>query len=199
MLVRLLKVLGAAALLLCLALLVVIDQFGYAERAQPADAIVVLGSMVYPGGRLGPSLERRAAHAATLYQRGLAPVVLCSGGVGTNPPAEALVACNRVIELGVPVSATVLEDESHNTEQNAAFSARILRAHGWRSAIVVSDGYHLFRVTLLFEAQGVSVYPSPAQATSGAMNPIERVGREIREVFGVLWYWLRSALGLVTR
>src|SRR5438105_11176749 len=128
------KALVAFALFLCLALLALIDQFGYADRAQPADAIVLLGTMVYPGGVLGPALERRAEHAAALYRHGLAPRVICSGAVNGNPPAEAVVACERLAQLGVPREALVLEDQSHSTAENAAYTARLLPAHGWPRA-----------------------------------------------------------------
>ena len=196
LLVRLIKIgltIGVAALLI---LLVVIDQFSYADRAQQADAIVVLGSMVFPGGRLGPSLERRAEWAAAIYKRGLAPMIICSGGVGTNPPAEAVVTCARLIQLDVPETALLREDQSHNTEQNAAFTAAIMRAHNWHSLIVVSDGYHLYRATQMFERTGLTVYPSPAVVEALLMNPLERVLREIREVAGVYYFWLRVGLGI---
>jgi uncharacterized SAM-binding protein YcdF (DUF218 family) len=192
---RLLKISAAAALAAFLVVLVIVDQYGYADRARPADAVVVLGSMVYAGGRLGPALERRAAHAAALYQRGLAPVVICSGGVGTYPPAEAVVLCGRLAALGVPESALLREEQSRNTEQNAAFSAAIMRARGWRTAILASDGFHLYRATQMFERAGLIVYPSPADATSGALNPVERVAREMRETLGLFWFWPREALG----
>jgi uncharacterized SAM-binding protein YcdF (DUF218 family) len=190
------KAVLALALLTFLGMLTVVDQYGYADRAQPADVIVLLGTQVYPGGQIGPALERRAEHAAALYRRGLAPRVLCSGGVTTaGAPAEAVVACTRVAELGVPREALVLEDQSHSTEENAAFSTRIMRANGWRNAVLDTDDFHLFRATLMFERDGVGIYPSPAQATSGALNPLERVAREMREVVAVLWYWLRVAAG----
>ena len=196
---RIVKLSLAFALAVFLVLLAVVDQFGYADRAQSADAIVLLGSMVYPGGQLGPALERRAQHAAALYQRGLAPVVICSGGVGTNPPAEALVACARVVALGVPQRAVMYEDQSHNTEENAAFTARMMRLRGWHTAIIATDGFHLYRATLMFERVGVTAFPSPAQATVGAMNPIERIVREMREVGGVVWYEIKWLGGWVAR
>jgi uncharacterized SAM-binding protein YcdF (DUF218 family) len=172
-----------------------IDQFGQVDRAQPSDVIVLLGSMVYPGGRVGPSLERRAFHAAALYHRGLAPRVLCTGGIGSYPPSEAIVACSRVVELGVPASAIILEDQARNTEQNAAYTARLMRESRWQSAIVVSDGFHLYRATTMFEQQRIITYPSPAEATTGPMNVVERIVRELREAVGVMWYGLRWALG----
>ena len=124
---------AAISAVLGLAVLIgVIDAYGLVDRAGPADVIVVLGSQVYPGGRAGPSLERRAQHAAALYRRGLADHIMCSGGVGDHPPAEAEVACRRVIELGVPPGAMVYETRSHSTEENAAYSAAIMRERGWR-------------------------------------------------------------------
>jgi uncharacterized SAM-binding protein YcdF (DUF218 family) len=195
-LVRLVKLGLTLATAGLLVLLVVLDQFGFADRAQKADAIVVLGSMVYPGGRLGPSLERRVEWAAALYKRGLAPAIICSGGIGTNPPAEAVVACARLIQLDVPETALLREDQSHNTEQNAAFTAAMLRAHNWHSVIVVSDGYHLYRVVQMFERTGMIVYPSPAVVESLPLSPLERVLREVREVAAVYYFWLRTWLNI---
>lgn len=177
-------------------LVVVIDQFGYVDRSQYADAIVLLGSMVFPGGQLGPSLERRAEHAAALYKQGLANHVICSGGVGDNPPAEARVACGRVIDLGVPADAIVYEENSHSTEENAAYTAAIMREYGWQSAIIDTDGFHLLRAALMFQRTGLVAYPSPAQITAGPMNPVERIAREAREAIGLIYYGLRVAIGI---
>ncbi len=191
---RAIKILLALTLLAFLVLLTLVDQFGHVDRAQPADVIVLLGSMVFPGGKLGPSLERRAQHTANLYHRGLASHVICSGGIGVNPPSEAEVACVRLMELGVPSSAIEYEDQSHSTEENAAFTAAIMRENRWRSAILVTDDFHLWRATLMFERAGVLVYPSPAQATAEPLNPFERIVREMREVVGVVWFCVRVTL-----
>ena len=177
-------------------LIVVIDQFGYLDRSQPADAIVLLGSQVYPGGKISPSLERRAEHAVALYNQGLAKHVICSGGIGDNPPAEARVACGRVIELGAPPQAIVYEDRSHSTEENAANTATIMRENGWTSVIIDTDGFHLLRATLMFQRTGLISYPSPAQITTGPMNPIERIAHEAREAIGLIYYEAKVALGV---
>src|ERR1700757_3855903 len=51
------------------------------DQATDADAIAVLGAAQY-NGRPSPVFRARLDHAATLYQRGLAPIVLVTGGVG---------------------------------------------------------------------------------------------------------------------
>lgn len=197
---RLLRLTSGALIILLTALAVavaLIDAYGLVDRAQPADAIVVLGSQVYPGGRPGPSLSRRADHAAALYRSGYADHVICTGGfTEPQPKSEAQVACDRLVATGVPRSAVILEERATSTEENAAFTAAILRARGWRSAIVVSDGYHLLRATLMFERAGVVVYASPAQATAGPMSVLERFGREVRETGGLALYGLRVLLGI---
>jgi uncharacterized SAM-binding protein YcdF (DUF218 family) len=192
------KWLGAIGLaaFLTLATLVAIDQYGLVDRAQPADVIVVLGSRVQRGGRLSPSLSRRARWAAELYKRGLAPVVICSGGLGDNPPTEAEAACSLIQSLGVPQSAIVLETQARSTEETLLYVAAIMQEQGWDSAVVVSDGYHLARTAMLFSQAGVRAYPSPAQQLSGPMRPVERFMRGGRELAAILWYWLKTALGL---
>ncbi len=173
-----------------------LDHYGDFDQAQPADAIVVLGSRVLRSRRPGPALTRRARHAAILYAQGLAPVIVCSGGLGDNPPTEARAACGEAERQGVPESAIVLEEQARSTEETSLYVAGLMGAHGWRTAILVSDGYHLYRAHLLFEQAGITTYPSPAQVTAGPMNPIESFLRANRELVAVLWYWFKTALGL---
>lgn len=176
--------------------MIAIDQYGLADRAQPADVIVVLGSRVYRSGQPGPSLTRRAKWAVELYRKGVAPVIICSGGLGPFPPTEAAAACDLAQSLGVPRSAVLLETQARSTEETSLYVAEIMRGRGWSSAVVVSDGYHLARTVMLFERAGITAYPSPAQMLSGPMNPVERFFREARELIAILWYWFKTALGL---
>jgi uncharacterized SAM-binding protein YcdF (DUF218 family) len=180
--------------LLCLSL---IDAYGLQDQARPADAIVILGSRVYPGSLPGPALTRRTQHAAALFNQGLAPAIICSGGQASpETSAEAAAACNLAVTLGVPPAALLLEDQSRSTEENALDTAAIMAAHGWRTVVVVSDGYHLYRADLLFRRAGLVPFPSPAQVTAGPMNPIEHYGRETRELAALIWYWTKTSLGL---
>src|SRR4051812_46809630 len=70
------------------ALLIYVDRFGLTDQARPADAIVVLGCKVEVGGAPSNSLRMRTLQAARLYRARMAPKIICTGGVGTNPPAE---------------------------------------------------------------------------------------------------------------
>jgi uncharacterized SAM-binding protein YcdF (DUF218 family) len=171
-----------------------LDAYGLQDRAQPADAIVVLGSRVYPGGRAGPSLTRRAQHAALLYAQGLAPRVVCTGAQGDpTVPSEAQVGCDIVAAVGVPAAALLLEDRSHSTEENALYTAGLLLPLGAHRVLLVSDSYHLYRAEVLFRRAGLDPVSSPAPQR--LLWP-ERYARATRELIALAWYWGKTALGI---
>jgi uncharacterized SAM-binding protein YcdF (DUF218 family) len=144
-------------------LMAFLDAYGQRDRAQPAQAIVVLGARVNEGGVPGLSLHARTLRAVKLYRQGLAPKIICTGGVGTHPPAEAKAAALLAMQHGVPASDVLLEDQSTSTWENVRNTAQICRAHGWRRLIVVSDPYHLWRVRRNFQTMGLDAFPSPTR------------------------------------
>jgi uncharacterized SAM-binding protein YcdF (DUF218 family) len=163
-----------------------VDRFGQRERAMPADALVVLGARVLPGGVPSGSLQARVEKAVELYQRGLAPRLVFSGGVGVNPPSEAQVMRALAVRLGVPAAACILEEESHSTEQNARYSAELLRSLGAQRVVVVSDPYHLLRARQYFRLQGLEVATSPALLAERNLNAVDRFYWTVREAFALL-------------
>ncbi len=138
-----------------------VDAYGHAQRPSPSDAIIVLGARVLPSGKASNSLHERVAWAVALYQEGLAPFIICTGGVGDNPPAEGVVAAELASKMGVPAGQVLVEDKSRTTRENARFAARICRAHGWKSVLIVSQPYHLWRAGRLFEHEAIASSASP--------------------------------------
>lgn len=163
-----------------------VDRFGQRDRAMPSDALVVLGARVLPGGVPSGSLQARVERAVELYQRGLAPRLVFSGGVGVNPPSEAQVMRALAVQLGVPAEACILEEQSHSTEQNARYSAELLRSMGARRVLVVSDPYHLLRARQYFRLQGFEVATSPALLTERNLHAVDRFYWTVREAFALL-------------
>ncbi|MDQ3814751.1 MAG: YdcF family protein, partial [Armatimonadota bacterium] len=143
-------------------LIAFLDAYGQHERAQPAEAIVILGAQVNTYGVPGQSLRARTLHAVELYERGLAPKIICTGGIGTFPPSEAKAAATLAMRHGVPAQALLLEEESTSTWENVQNAAHICRAHGWQRVIVVSDPFHLWRARRNFAMLGLTTYPSPS-------------------------------------
>ena len=146
-----------------------IQQQSTRDEAQPADAILVLGAAEYRG-KPSPVLEARLNHALYLYLKGLAPRIITTGGAGGDPVfTEGSVGRAYLTSHGVPPEAIVVEREAESTAQSVAAVAEILRRMNLRSAIVVSDGYHIFRVKKMLESSGLQVYgsPRPSAPTSG--------------------------------
>src|ERR1700693_3141824 len=138
-----------------------IQQQSVLDEARPADAIIVLGAAEYRG-KPSPVLEARLNHALYLYLKGMAPRIITTGGAGGDPVfTEGSVGRAYLSERGVPPEAIVVEREAESTAQSVAAVAEIMRRMNLKSAIVVSDGYHIFRVKKMLESSGLKVYGSP--------------------------------------
>ena len=131
------------------------------DEARPSDAIIVLGAAEYRG-KPSPVLEARLNHALYLYLKGMAPRIITTGGAGGDPVfTEGSVGRSYLTTRGVPPEAIVVEREAESTAQSVAAVAEIMRRMNLKSAIVVSDGYHIFRVKRMLQSSGLEVYGSP--------------------------------------
>jgi uncharacterized SAM-binding protein YcdF (DUF218 family) len=134
------------------------------DEVRPADVIVVLGAAEYRG-HPSPVLEARLNHALFLYLQGMAPRILTTGGKGGDPTfSEGEVAHAYLSRHGVPSEAILVESEGDSTVRSLAGAAEIMRRMNLKSCIVVSDGYHIYRVKKMLETQGMKVYGSPRPA-----------------------------------
>src|SRR5690348_16430896 len=135
-----------------------IEEQSTREEARPADVILVLGAAEYRG-RPSPVLRARLDHALELYKRKLAPRILTTGGAGGDPVfTEGGVGRSYLIGRGVPSEAIIVENEGDSTLESTAMASEIMRRMGLHSVIVVSDGYHIFRVKRMLESRGLTVY-----------------------------------------
>lgn len=169
-----------------------INRTGTRDRAQPGDAIVVLGARVEPDGQPGPDLRSRTLHGIRLFQRGLAPYLVCTGGYQGDRLSAASVACSLAISQGVPAEKVLLADGSMTTQEDAVAASNLLARHGLQTAILVSHPLHLERARLLFEGQGVTVYPSPTSTDLEAIPWPSRIWLSAREVVGVVFIGLEN-------
>ncbi len=114
------------------------------------DAIVVLGTPADDDGNPTPELLDRMTEGVHEYERGVAPRLIVTGAAAHNRFVEAEVM-ERVAEAqGVPASVIFPEPQALDTIQNACFSARIMKQHGWHSVEVVSSASHLPRAAMIF-------------------------------------------------
>jgi uncharacterized SAM-binding protein YcdF (DUF218 family) len=156
------------------------------DEAQPADVILVLGAAEYRG-HPSPVLKARLDHALDLYSRKLAPRIMTTGGAGGDPDfTEGGVGRSYLTGHGVPAEAIVVEDRGASTVESIAMAGEIMHRMGLKSAVVVSDGYHIYRVKKMLEADGLRVYGSPRKEHSaGALHD---VWNDIKQAIGyILW------------
>jgi uncharacterized SAM-binding protein YcdF (DUF218 family) len=131
------------------------------DEARTADVIIVMGAAEY-AGRPSPVLKARLDHALELYQKGLAPRIMTTGGAGGDLYyTEGEVSRNYLVKHGVPSESILVESEADSTMESTAIAGEIMRRMNLDSAIVVSDGYHIFRTKKLLEFRGLKVYGSP--------------------------------------
>lgn len=136
------------------------------DEAQKADVIVVLGAAEY-SGRPSPVLRARLDHALDLYLHQLAPRILTTGGSGGDPRfTEGGVGRDYLIAKGIPVEVIIVEGEGDSTVETVLAVAEIMRRMGMQSAILVSDGYHIFRSKKILQDEGLTVYGSPRPHTA---------------------------------
>ena len=131
------------------------------QELHQADAIVVFGAAEY-SGRPSPVFRARLDHAFDLYQRGLAPTVITTGGAADDPSFnEGQVGHDYLMHRGIPEANLIAETQGSDSAQSAERVGVIMRANHMRSCIAVSDEYHVFRVHRLLEHEGIQVYVAP--------------------------------------
>jgi uncharacterized SAM-binding protein YcdF (DUF218 family) len=168
--------------------------YGRADRAQPADVIVILGSGLNPDNRPGPAMRRRVGRGAELWRAGYAPFVLCSGGYGLNRTRSEADACGELLtELGVTPESILREEQSRSTEENAVFTRDLMASRGLQTALIVSDSYHLLRAGWIFSDAGYTFAFSRPAADPPLGNHVSAIARE---VVALHWYALKSLLDL---
>lgn len=102
------------------------------EKPHPADVIIVIA-----GGM------ERVPYGAELYKQGYAPKLLLSGDQTHYMERQA-------ISDRVPRNDILLETRSWTTLENARYCAEIMRAQGFKSAILVTSPYHTRRAGIIF-------------------------------------------------
>ncbi len=150
------------------------------DQARSADAIVVFGAAEWDG-KPSPVFRARLNHALTLYQHGIAPLVITLGGDGGDQYSEGGVGRNYLMANGVPEPDIIAETESRNTSESAHRVAVIARANDLRRLVIVSDGTHLFRIHAICAADGLNVFtsPRPRVPVAGRPREFDRVAHEI--------------------
>jgi uncharacterized SAM-binding protein YcdF (DUF218 family) len=161
---RVLRIVAVVAALLASYVLVTFVQVWYASHqddARKAQAIIVLGAAQFDG-RPSAVLSARLDHAADLYKRGLAPLIVVTGGKQTGDRfTEAEASANYLADKGIPGGAIERETTSTNSYDELAAAARFLHQRGINDVVLVSDPFHAYRINAIARDVGLNAHVSP--------------------------------------
>jgi uncharacterized SAM-binding protein YcdF (DUF218 family) len=148
------------------------------DGAREADAIIVLGAAQYDG-KPSPVLQDRLDHALELYEAGLADTIVVTGGRQAGDRfTEATTGYNYLRDRGVPDEALLKEIGGTNTYESLAASARFLRDRDLTSVVLVTDGYHAFRVGAIAADLGLDAAVSPTETRLSGTDELRQLARE---------------------
>ncbi len=171
---------------------------GRSDHASPVDAIVVMGAAQYDG-RPSPQLQARLDHVVELWNEGLAPLVIVTGG---NRPGdrftEAESSRRYLVDAGVPDGAIVGEDEGTSSWESLQNVAARADEWGVRSVVLVSDPFHSLRICLMAKELGLTAYTSatdtsPVRGWAAAREHLtEAAGVAVGRIvgFSTLEHWI---------
>ena len=165
------------------------DQGGRDDR-RPADAIVVLGAAQYDG-RPSPVFRARLEHAVQLFDEGVAPFLVVTGGKAAGDrTTEAAAARRFALSRGVPAGAILVENESRTTYESMRAVGRLLRERGLATAVFVSDRTHMLRVLRMARDQDIVARGSPTTTSPIDASPARAWRATVREIVALGAYFV---------
>ena len=179
--VRFIKALGRLVASILLAIVAVwgvstaaVLIFSSIDQARPADSIVVLGAAQYDG-RPSPVLRARLDHGIDLWNRGMGKVLVVTGGKGYgDTTSEADVGRSYARKHGIPDTAILLENKGRTTRESMLAVAQLLEKRGIKTAILVSDPFHMLRLSIIGRRFGMTPYTSPTRTSPISPNSEKR-------------------------
>lgn len=148
--------------------------FSWIDQARPVESIVVLGAAQY-AGRPSPVLKARLDHGIDLWTRGMGKVLVLTGGRGSgDTTSEADVGRSYARKHGVPDTAILLENEGRTTRESMLGVAELLQKRGIRRVILVSDPFHMLRLSIIGRRFGLVPYTSPTRTSPISPNREQR-------------------------
>lgn len=158
---------------------------------------LILGAPIRPDGTPSAAMARRARHAAALYRDGVVKRLIASGGAtrteGHTTRTEAEVMAQICHAEGVPRAHIFLDETANSTAENIAHALPLMRDHGLRLDVLVTDRFHAPRAKLVARAYGLCPHTScPAPHGSG---PRALIRGYLREAVALPIYALRYRRG----
>ena len=139
-----------------------------------ASAIIVMGAAQW-NGVPSPVLAGRLDHAVALYEEGVAPLIVVTGGKQAGDAVtQGRSGYEYLRSKGLPDEAIKVEVEGTNSFEELSAAALILQqADQPADVLLVSDPYHSLRISQIAEQVGLTPHVSPA-STSSSLRSMAR-------------------------
>ena len=175
------------------------------QPVERAEAIVVLGGGVVDRDTLTSDTAQRLLHGVRLFKQGHAPVIVLTGGNPLNSRLpESEVMARIAVEIGVPLSALVVERRADRTWSQGRAVADLAPPRRIRSVLLVTSPLHTHRARRVFEKVGLHVISAPPTSRHGVPGITlwpPRVATRVCDLVPVLYeygaislYWWRGWL-----
>lgn len=183
-------VIGAVAVLLLLVggSAFRIWQYARIDDRSHADVILVLGAAQYDGD---PSsiLQSRLNHAKSLYDEGVAGQIMTVGGRKPKDRyTEAQAGDMYLSRNGVPTGRITEVNTGNDTLTSLRAVATVMHQHGWHSAVLVSDPWHMFRSETMAVDSGIDAWTSPTHSGPAVQTRQTQAWYIVRETAALLFY-----------
>ncbi|WP_039766467.1 YdcF family protein [Caldicellulosiruptor sp. F32] len=184
---KLLGILIGSVIIAFIILELIIISFGVNSKPKKSDAIIVLGCAVY-GSFPSPFFRARLDEALRLYNKGYGRYIIVSGGKGPGENiSEAEAGKEYLVARGVPSEFILIENKSFSTYENLLFSKKLMRKYSLKSAVIVSNKFHLKRASIIAKRVGIEASFSGVYV---GQYLYEEVHGFLREVLAVLYTYL---------
>lgn len=141
------------------------DLVGLTVKSARADVIIVLGAR-QNNGRPSGVLEGRLEHAVALFKKGYASHILFTGGKQSGDNyTEAGTGRRYAVEHGAPNSVILEEPNGKTTMQSLQACKVIMEQQHLKSAILISDPFHAFRLRRMINDLGMEAVVSPTPSS----------------------------------
>ncbi|WP_175399460.1 YdcF family protein [Paenibacillus xylanilyticus] len=155
-----------------------------ANDPEEADYVIILGSGI-KGTELSLTLKQRLDASLDYIRNHPQTPVIVSGGQGPGESIpEALAMKNYLVDQGIKPAQVIMEDQSTSTQENMAFSKKIIDKSGLEhpEIMIVTSDYHMFRSKYLAAKNGYAAEYGISAPSPGYLKPINM----IREYFAVV-------------
>lgn len=145
------------------------------QKMKVLDSIVVLTAGTEKGfeadqfSKTANITMKRLVASAAIYNETKKPIIILGGVTKKNEPAESVTSSKVLMAMGVPPQKIITEEKSTNTHESIQELEKIMSAHGFNNAVVVSSASHLPRIQMLLIEKKIKaiLVPTACIAPSG--------------------------------